>query len=1045
MTNDLPESGQLVEVRRRQWVVTEVSAVNGITSKQHLVSLTSLEEDFLGEELQVVWEIEPGRRVIEKSGLPGITGFDKYDVFQSFLDAVRWGGTTKADGSLVQAPFRSGITIEDYQLDPLVRAIEMARVNLLIADDVGLGKTIEAGLVMQELLIRHRARTIFIVCPASLQIKWREEMWQKFGLEFKIIDSAYLHELRKSRGIHANPWTSFPRIIVSMDWLKGGEALRLLKDCLPPTTTYPRKFDLMILDEAHNVSPSGSTLYSIESQRTRLIRMLTPHFEHKLFLTATPHNGYQESFTSLLELLDNQRFARSIKPDEKNLRSIMVRRLKKDIVDKEGNLVFPKRVINELEVNYSKEEKAIHTLLAEYTASRNNTIESSGKNYAWKFIHLLLKKRLFSSPLAFAITLEKHIQSIKHPASRSTSKMDDRILKKRILQSEEENGDDRELEENLHEAMALAEKTLSVANDEQIAMLNEMSKWADQNRNRVDSKGKTVLKWLEDHLKTNGTFNDRRVILFTEFKATHDWLFHILTASGYGAKRLMSLHGGVDKDERERIIAAFQANPKKSPVRILVATDAASEGIDLQNFCNFLIHVEIPWNPNVMEQRNGRIDRHGQKYDEVHVWHPSPKVANLTNLKGAGEAKDYSSFEGEMEFLARAVKKLEQMREDMGSVGPVISKKIEERMAGRIVDLDTSEIDSRLASVRKITSFEKKLNEKIRKLHEKLNESTQAFNLAPNRILNAVQTALQLAEKPLLKPVSMPDVPNDSVFEVPILLGSWEKTTRGLEHPFSGERRPITFDHKIAEGRDDIVLAHLNHRLVQMCLRLLREELWKLDDVKNLHRVTCKVNQGNDMANPVVVVWSRLVITGRDHHTLHEEVIISGGEISERGLERLSTAREVQELVELSSPIAPPADIFSLLQTRFGSAENSLLQAVEGRSKDRLQSINNALDRRKQREIDDITNVLNELRAAIENEIDSENLPKQLELPGMGMDERIQIRKDIDALQKRVQQLPDELKKELASVENRYADIKHRTFPFAVEFIIPKKMIDKNG
>ena len=140
-------------------------------ARQHLVNLTAIDEDSLGEEIDVVWEIEPGARVLEKAGLPAITGHDDADRLEAFLDAIRWGAATNADRSFLQAPFRSGVTIEDYQLDPLVRAIDMARVNLLIADDVGLGKTIEAGLVIQELLVRHRARTVLIICPASLQIK----------------------------------------------------------------------------------------------------------------------------------------------------------------------------------------------------------------------------------------------------------------------------------------------------------------------------------------------------------------------------------------------------------------------------------------------------------------------------------------------------------------------------------------------------------------------------------------------------------------------------------------------------------------------------------------------------------------------------------------------------------------------------------------------------------------------------------------------------------------------------------------------------------
>src|SRR5690606_33943590 len=131
-----------------------------------------------------------------------------------------------------QAPFRSGITIEDYQLDPVVRALRVPRVNLLIADDVGLGKTIEAGLVIQELLLRHRARTVMIVCPASLCLKWQTETAEKFGLDFHIVDSDAVRMLRRERGVGANIWTSFPRLIVSIDWLKRSRAMALLDEKL---------------------------------------------------------------------------------------------------------------------------------------------------------------------------------------------------------------------------------------------------------------------------------------------------------------------------------------------------------------------------------------------------------------------------------------------------------------------------------------------------------------------------------------------------------------------------------------------------------------------------------------------------------------------------------------------------------------------------------------------------------------------------------------------------------------------------------------------
>jgi len=174
----------------------------------------------------------------------------------------------------LHSPFRSGIEIDEYQLDPVVRALSMPRVNLLVADDVGLGKTIEAGLVVQELLLRHRVRSVLIVCPSSLQIQWQEEMRDKFGLEFRIIDSETISQLSRKRGIHVNPWTHFPRLITSIDYLKRERPLRSFKETLPSgdEPTYPRAYDLLIVDEAHNVAPSGRGKYATDSMRTSAIR-----------------------------------------------------------------------------------------------------------------------------------------------------------------------------------------------------------------------------------------------------------------------------------------------------------------------------------------------------------------------------------------------------------------------------------------------------------------------------------------------------------------------------------------------------------------------------------------------------------------------------------------------------------------------------------------------------------------------------------------------------------------------------------------------------
>ena len=292
----------------------------------------------------------------------------------------------------------------------------MPRVNLLIADDVGLGKTIEAGLVVQEMILRHRVRSVLIVCPSSLQLQWRDEMRDKFGLEFRIIDSEGISQLRRKRGIHVNPWGHFPRLITSIDFLKRERPLRSFRETLPAgeEAAYPRRYDLLIVDEAHNVAPSGRGQYATESMRTLAIRTLTPHFEHKLFLSATPHNGYRESFAALLELLDNQRFARAmIIPNRVQLEAVMVRRMKNELKLRwDGSRRFAERRVKHLEVPYTEEERKGHHALQEYTALRTKNASSAEERFASEFVLKLLKKRLFSSPAAFALTLEKHIASL---------------------------------------------------------------------------------------------------------------------------------------------------------------------------------------------------------------------------------------------------------------------------------------------------------------------------------------------------------------------------------------------------------------------------------------------------------------------------------------------------------------------------------------------------------------------------------------------------------------------------------------------------------
>lgn len=1052
-----PEPGQLVEVRRRQWVVSDVltsqPGESGVPS-QNLVTLSSIDEDGLGEDLEVIWEIEPGAHIIEKAGLPSITGQDDTGVLEAFLDAVRWGAATNADRGFLQAPFRSGASIEDFQLDPLVRAIDRARVNLLIADDVGLGKTIEAGLVIQELLLRHRARTVFVVCPASLQEKWRVEMLEKFGLEFRIVDTAYVKQLRRDRGIHANPWTSFPRLIASMDWMKSGEGLRLLRDVIPVLPTHPRKFDILVVDEAHNVAPAGSGRYALESQRTRLIRKLSPHFQHRLFLTATPHNGYTESFTSLLELLDDQRFSKNILPDDKQLAQVMVRRLKTDLVDSDGKPLYPRRKLHALSIPYSPEERAIHRTLNDYTASRERTCEGYGAA-GTRFVNGLLKKRLFSSPAAFASTLEKHYATLTQAATRDRpaekpNPMAERILRKAILKADEDYADDSQVELAQQEATQEASRRSPPLTDEEHRLLNEMRDWAQRERNRADSKAEAVVAWIDANLKTADRWNERRVILFTEYRTTHQWLHQILATRGH-ARRLAMIHGGMDQDEREKVKAAFQTHPRDAEVRILLATDAASEGIDLQNYCDSLIHLEIPYNPNVMEQRNGRIDRHGQKQPEVQIWHPvdggdadddSRRGARSDTLTETGDGPAHGRMGGQVggrvgghgDDILRALRKLEAMREDMGSVNPVIAPQMAGLIEGRRRGLDIRLAEERAAKTRRFVRADRQLKERIAKLHQRLLETRRDFHLSPDRIRQAAEVGLALAKKPPLRPLDWPDAPSGSVFRMPDLAGSWGRCMEGLRHPHTGRARPITFDHQVAKGRDDLVLVHLEHRLVQMCLRLMRAEVWARDDVKNLHRVDVRSLPAGDLAEPLVVVISRLLITGADHQRLHEELTQAGGYLKEHGYAREAGVGRISDRLQRATPLRASETLIADLAARFEANQDAISATVEARSRERTKYLRNTLETRKDKEIADISSVLDELQRSIKQELRPSQQPIQLEL--FSADERTQVRRDNDALKARLRNIPEERRREIDHIEQRYAEFTDRTFPVAVIFLV---------
>ncbi|HVT15233.1 MAG TPA: DISARM system SNF2-like helicase DrmD [Thermoanaerobaculia bacterium] len=1041
-----PELGQLVSVRQRRYVTTEVgesvSRDRGTSVSfdrpEHLVSLSCLEDDALGEEIQVIWELEPGARVLEKVDLPpSPTAFDDPTTLDAFLDAVRWGAASSADVRALQAPFHSGIDIEDYQLDPVVRAIRMPRANLLIADDVGLGKTIEAGLVMLELILRHRARRILVACPSSLQIQWRDQMRDKFGLEFRIVDSDLLRQLRRERGLHANPWKHFPRLITSIDFLKRERPLRLFKETLPSEgeALYPRRYDVLVVDEAHNCAPSGRGKYATDSQRTLALRTITPHFEHKLFLTATPHNGYIESFSAVLELLDNQRFHRGTEPDRKQLAAVMVRRLKSEMKDFTGARRFPDRVLEALEVDYTAEEKAAHDALRRYTTLREHGIRHTGERLATEFVLKTLKKRLFSSPAAFASTLARHEETLK--ALRKADKTPTAsVLRRQIADLEEEYADDQEAEEATRSTVEAATRLFRDPTDEEDRLLREMRQWADRAVVGPDAKARILVDSLKKTVRPAGTWAETRVIIFTEYRTTQKWLQERLAYEGFGGGRVMLLYGGMDPQQREAVKAAFQYDPKQSPVRILLATDAASEGIDLQNHCSRLIHYEIPWNPNRMEQRNGRIDRHGQREAKVEIYHFVGR--GFRDHERSGAYIKPGDLEGDLEFLLRAAKKVQAIREDLGKVGPVIADQVEEAMFGRRRSLDTDRAESEAAPVRRMLKFERNLREQIQRLRDQLGETMRELRLSPANIERVVTTALDLAGQPALLPATNRiDVPGPS-FQLPALTGSWQYCAEGLRHPHSGEVRRIVFDHILASGRDDLVLAHLNHRLVQMSLRLLRAEVWSTEGKRKLQRVTARLAPDEALREPVMIAHARLVVIGGNRHRLHEEIIHAGGVLREGRFVAINVG-ETERALAATLPAVPSAALRQTLLALYPKHRAALAGALEARMRDRTNGLERLLAERRDKEVSDIRKILEELRRLIAEKLDDPGL-EQMTFEGWETPEREQLERNLDALRVRLREIPTEIDRETAAAAARFSNLQPRLFPVAVTFVVPRRL-----
>ncbi|GAA0589324.1 DISARM system SNF2-like helicase DrmD [Caenispirillum bisanense] len=530
-----------------------------------------------------------------------------------------------------QEPFPGSVPrrhrLDAYQLLPLQKALKLPRVNLLIADDVGLGKTVEAGLVLRELLLRRRIDFTVVAAPPSMTLQWLDELEAKFGLAFTIIDRERLAEMRRLRGFGVNPWATGSRFIISYRLLTDETYAAGLRDLLGPF----RSRALLILDEAHHAAPASGAKYAVDSQFTKVVRDLAGRFEHRLFLSATPHNGHSSSFSALLEMLDPQRFTRGVEVRPRDIDPVMVRRLKSDLrrIDPSS---FPERLIKPVVLEGLPEtapELQLSRLLADYGELRGKRIAALPRREAAqaKLVFVGLQQRLLSSVAAFARTLGVHRRSLERLIAQADAKAPtaaaEAFVKGLAADDELPFGDEVTLEQALDADDASAVEAATELGSagaareqlkDELALVDEMLAIAEKHARRPDARVQWLLSWIEENLAPGGHWNERRLILFTEYEDTRRWLQKRLLeglsdASGDVDRRIGVFTGATGQDRREAIKRAFNADPQVEPLRILICTDAAREGINLQSRYHDLVHFDLPWNPSRLEQRNGRIDR----------------------------------------------------------------------------------------------------------------------------------------------------------------------------------------------------------------------------------------------------------------------------------------------------------------------------------------------------------------------------------------------------------------------------------------------------
>ena len=515
-------------------------------------------------------------------------------------------------------------------VDPLPHQIEAVyhyilrspRIRFLLADDPGAGKTIMTGLLIKELKYRGLVQRTLIVVPGHLKDQWLREMKERFGETFTIIDRGVMNATWGR-----NIWQEQPQVITSMDFAKQGDVMESLGEV---------HWDLVVVDEAHKMAAYRYGEKTTRTERYRLGELLSRKSNFLIFLTATPHRGDPENFRLFLDLLQPGFFANSDLLNESVQNAdnpLFLRRLKEDLKDFDGRPLFPPRhaITNPYRLN--DDEMRLYNAVTDYVEkSYNKALATEKRNVA--FALLILQRRLASS-----------VRAVRRSLERRKARLEE-LLKLGKWLAERDSVDEEKLEdapesERMRDEEELAERLTAAETreelQEEIKTIAELIRLAHEaEQHEVETKLQQLRQVMEhEHLQQTG----EKLLIFTESRETLEYLSEKLKSWGYS---VVTLHGGMSLDERIRAEHAFREH-----AQVMVSTEAGGEGINLQ-FCSLMVNYDIPWNPNRLEQRMGRIHRYGQQ-KEVHIY----------NLVAA------DTREGKV--LGALFRKLEQIQAALGS------------------------------------------------------------------------------------------------------------------------------------------------------------------------------------------------------------------------------------------------------------------------------------------------------------------------------------------------------------------------------------------